>query len=190
MLPPRFSFPSPLSICISPSPQKIVAACIANWEKRKGELQHAATHRNCNALQHTATHCNTLQHTATHCNALQRTATYCHALQRTATHRTALQHTLEDCCSGAARIEKEKGKIEVHHTLQHTSEDCCSVLRELERRHAELNDTHVNLRHEISKNIENYSLAEVFVCACLIVYVCVCVCVCGVGFSPSMPVSI
>ena len=33
--------------------------------------------RDCNILQHTATHCDTLQHTATHCNTLQHTAAHC-----------------------------------------------------------------------------------------------------------------
>jgi len=38
--------------------------------------KQTATHRNCNTLQHAATHCNTPQHTATHRNTLQRTATH------------------------------------------------------------------------------------------------------------------
>jgi len=42
--------------------------------------------RNCNALQHTATHSNTLPHTATHCNALQHTTIHCNILQYTAIH--------------------------------------------------------------------------------------------------------
>jgi len=89
------------------------------------ESQAAATSRellmsmkNCNILQHTATHCNKYQHTATPCNTLQNilvlihaftdsgniagavdvheklqhTATYCHILQQTPTHCNTLQH--------------------------------------------------------------------------------------------------
>jgi len=58
-------------------------------------LQHTATH--CSTLQHTATHCNTLQHTATHCKTLQHTATHCNTLQHTTTHYNTLQHTATHC---------------------------------------------------------------------------------------------
>ena len=51
------------------------------------------TERDCNTLQHTATHCNSLQLTATHCSTLQYTATHRNTLQRTATHHNTLQHT-------------------------------------------------------------------------------------------------
>jgi len=54
-------------------------------------IKHPRRLRQCNALQHIATHCNALQRTATHCNALQRTATHCNALQCTAMHCNALQ---------------------------------------------------------------------------------------------------
>jgi len=64
--------------------------------------------KQCNTLQHTATHCNTLetdrladggsgfgagktQCTATHCNILQHTAAHCNTRQHTATHGNTLE---------------------------------------------------------------------------------------------------
>jgi len=60
---------------------RCVAVCVVVRDDRR--LCHCLRCvRDCNTLQHTATHCNTLQHTATHCNTLQHTATHCDALRR------------------------------------------------------------------------------------------------------------
>jgi len=75
-------------------------------------LQHAATHSNHSALQHTATctccnilqriatYCNMPQHTATHCSTpqyLQCSATHCKHIEHVAPHCSRLRHTAADC---------------------------------------------------------------------------------------------
>ena len=73
-----------------------VCICLP-WSACVGEDLYG---KNCNTLQHTASHCNTLQLTATHCNSLQHTHTHTptsNTLQRTAAHSNALQHTATHC---------------------------------------------------------------------------------------------
>jgi len=43
-----------------------------DYNTQTGNIVTLSSSRDCNTLQHTATHCNTLQHTATHCNTLTR----------------------------------------------------------------------------------------------------------------------
>jgi len=71
-------------------------------------LQHTATH--CNTLHHTAPHCTTLQHTVTHCTTLHQTAPHCNTLHHNATHCDTLQHTATHC-----------------NTLHHTAPHCTTL---------------------------------------------------------------
>ena len=82
--------------------------------------------KDCNTLQHTATHCNTLQYTATHCNTLllasifsltntlQHTATHCNTLQHTATHCNTLQYTTTRCVAVNA-LAHQHAHTNTHH---------------------------------------------------------------------------
>jgi len=99
----------------------------------RNTLQHAAIHcntqaavhtenysskwqKNCNALQHKATHCDTKQHTGTHCNTLQHIATHCHTLQHTGSsaHGTLLVEMARNHgnhCNQTTQIPRENRQV-------------------------------------------------------------------------------
>ena len=94
--------------------------------KNCNTLQHAATH--CNMLYHIASSCNTRQHAATHCNTLQHTATNGNTLQYTAAHCSTLQQIFRQPYHECIWITSDTlHPIATHgNTLYHTTTYCNS----------------------------------------------------------------